>query len=416
MAVFRLDSKGPETTRRLGRRLASLLPAGSVVALHGELGAGKTELTRGFAAGLGLDPAAVRSPTYTLHQSHGPLEHLDAYRLEDAQSLIDIGFLELLDGERFVLLEWAERVSDLLPAETVHVTLEHRGPQLRSIRVVAAQDIIEQLQHDPETALRVTVLGARGRLGSAIGRRLLTTPGFALAGAVVRRGSELGRDAAELWGMPACGVLLDCALPDAPGLVVDVSHCKRLPSLLEETRGRRVPLVVATTGHDDAARAALRSAGEHQPVLFAPNLSLGVALLKHLVAHVARILPEADAEIVEAHHNQKADAPSGTARLLFEAVRDARSGGDLVCGREGHTGARKIGEIGVHALRMGDVVGEHSVSFAWASQRIELNHRAHSREVFAAGALSAARFLADRAPGYYTVDDLIAARLEASAD
>lgn len=412
MSVFSLDSASPECTRAFGRRLAQLLPAGTLVALHGELGAGKTELTRGFAEGLGLDAQAIRSPTYTLHQSHGPLEHLDAYRLADAQALIDIGFLELLDGTRFVLLEWAERVVDLLPEDTVHVRLEHRGPKQRHIEVEAEDSLVARLNAAGAGRLRVTVVGATGRLGRTIVRRVLSDPGFTLAGAVTRPLSPcLESDVGLLVGLPGSGVLLSTDLPEQPGTVIDVSHSSRLATSLEQTRAGQHPLVVATTGHDEDARASLRRAGELQPVLFAPNLSLGVALLKRLVAQVARVLPEADTEIVEAHHNQKADAPSGTARLLFETVRDARSDGAMVCGRRGDTGPRKPSEIGVHALRLGDVVGEHRVSFAWDAQRIELSHRAHSRDVFAAGALGAARFLATCGPGYYTVDDLIAARL-----
>ncbi len=176
-------------------------------------------------------------------------------------------------------------------------------------------------------------------------------------------------------------------------------------------RARAIPLVTGTTNLGDPEARAIEALSRVAPVLSAPNMSLGVQVLAEVVEMTARRLGLSfDVEIVETHHNRKIDAPSGTARRLFEAVQNAIDGsGVAVNGREGDVGARKKGEIGMHAVRGGDVVGDHTVMFLGQGERIELTHKATSRDLFAHGALRAARFLAGRAPGRYQIRDLLGA-------
>ena len=167
-----------------------------------------------------------------------------------------------------------------------------------------------------------------------------------------------------------------------------------------------MPAVIATTGQTDGERAAIETAAAALPVFFSGNMSIGIALLVSLARQAAAIFPEADVEIVEVHHNKKLDAPSGTALMLAEGIREVREGGDVVVGRSGHA-PRKKGEIGIHSLRMGNVVGRHEVHVNTGTQTIILGHEAHSRALFAEGALRAAEYLAGRGAGMYNVRDLL---------
>ena len=163
-----------------------------------------------------------------------------------------------------------------------------------------------------------------------------------------------------------------------------------------------------TTGLGEEARAALDRASARVPVAWEPNMSVGVHVLGALVARaIAMLGPDFDIEIIEAHHRLKADAPSGTALRVAEIAREARGGARFVHGREGRPGARGAAEIGVHAVRGGDVVGDHSVYLLGAGERIELIHRASSRELFASGALRFARWIAGKTPGRYAMDDML---------
>ena len=170
-------------------------------------------------------------------------------------------------------------------------------------------------------------------------------------------------------------------------------------------------MVIGTTGLDDSLVEAIRAASRDIPIVYASNMSIGVNLLFGLVEEAARTLGSAyDVEIFEMHHRFKKDAPSGTAKALAAAAaaglgRDPAR--DVVYGRKGLTGERKAGEIGVHALRGGDVVGEHTVIFATLGERIEMTHRCHSRETFARGALCAARFVIDKPNGLFDMKDVL---------
>lgn len=171
------------------------------------------------------------------------------------------------------------------------------------------------------------------------------------------------------------------------------------------------PLVIGTTGHNDAQRESIRQASAHIPIVFAPNFSIGVNTLFWLTRKTAEILgPGFDLEVVEMHHRLKKDAPSGTARHLAEILTEVRNldyDADVRHGREGIVGARTTSEIGMHSMRGGDVVGDHTVVFANVGERVELTHKASSRDTFAKGALRAAKWAASQPPGLYDMQDVL---------
>lgn len=239
--------------------------------------------------------------------------------------------------------------------------------------------------------MRIIVNGAGGRMGQKV-LELMEKNGIELAGAVDRHG---GGNYASL---------VDCTGP--ADVVIDFSSHEATLELMDYCVERNLPVVVATTGHTLEELSAIDMAAEHIPVFRSANMSVGVALLARLVKQAAAIFAGCDVEIVEAHHNRKADAPSGTALLLADAVKSQRPEAKYVCGRSG-MGKREPEEIGIHALRMGNVVGQHEVMFATDTQTITLKHEAHDRALFAEGALTAAGFLVNQAPGLYQMEDLL---------
>ena len=188
--------------------------------------------------------------------------------------------------------------------------------------------------------------------------------------------------------------------------VIDFSNHAGAKELADYCVSRKLPLVAATTGYTPEELALLEQAAETVPVFQSFNMSIGVALLARLVKQAAAVFGGADVEIIEAHHNRKADAPSGTALMLADAVKSQRPDSEYVFGRSGQH-KRQPNEIGIHAIRMGNVVGEHEVIFGTDSQTITLKHQAHDRALFAEGALTAARFVVDQKPGFYHMDDLL---------
>lgn len=203
------------------------------------------------------------------------------------------------------------------------------------------------------------------------------------------------------------------ALPDCSGaVIVDFSRPEALTSLLAYAVKNHLPVVLATTGYTPEQEQEVDQAARQIPVFRSANMSVGVALLRHLCQEAAKVLGETfDVEIVEAHHNRKVDAPSGTALLLFDAIKDAYDEPRYAqLGRGGRNCKRQHNEIGIHALRGGTVTGEHEVCFFGPAERIRLSHSAEDRSVFASGALKAAAYLQGKAPGRYTMEDLIAGR------
>ncbi len=266
--------------------------------------------------------------------------------------------------------------------------------------------------------LNVVVLGAGGRMGGALIRGSASLPGLRLAAAVERSGHvATGRDAGVVAGIAPLGIVVGedrAAAIARADVVVDFTFHTEAPASLAQAVACGAAYVLGTTGLDAHEQEAVRDAATRIPVVWAPNMSLGVNVLLDLVRRAAAALGlDYDAEIVEMHHRHKQDAPSGTALGFGRALAEGR-GQDLkevAChGREGITGERARGEIGFHALRGGDVVGDHTVVFAAEGERIELTHKASSRDCFALGALKAALWLRGRDPGLYTMTDVLGLR------
>jgi 4-hydroxy-tetrahydrodipicolinate reductase len=260
-------------------------------------------------------------------------------------------------------------------------------------------------------SVRLAVHGACGRMGLAV-VRAAHEAGHTLVGAIESASSpHLGRDVGELAGLGSIGVAVS---PDVSAgllgasVVVDFSLAGAVPSLLRAAQRAEVAVVSGTTRLDDAGKRALDEASRSVPVLWAPNMSVGVHVLAELVRRAVGMLgPGFDVEIVEVHHKKKVDAPSGTAVRLFEAAREAREGLGMVTGREGDVGPRGADEAAVLAVRGGDVIGDHTVYLLGPGERLELSHRASSRELFALGALRAAAFVAGKPPGRYELADVV---------
>jgi 4-hydroxy-tetrahydrodipicolinate reductase len=253
-------------------------------------------------------------------------------------------------------------------------------------------------------------------MGRSIVKVLVEDKGATLVSAIDRSGhSALGQDAGVLAGLhEPIGVALTSSLESAlerAEVVIDFSLPDAARSLFQACAVRRVAAVVGTTGLDAASRNALDALCKVAAVVVAPNFSVGVNVLWALAAQAVRMLgPDFDIEIVEMHHRHKLDAPSGTAVRLTEVVAQARGidpAAAVRSGRSGQVGARKSDEIGVHALRGGDVVGDHTLVLAGSGEQIELTHRAHSREIFALGAVRAAHFVVGRPPGLYEMADVL---------
>ncbi len=194
--------------------------------------------------------------------------------------------------------------------------------------------------------------------------------------------------------------------PLSDACIVDFSVHGCTPALLDFAVARGLPVVIATTGHTEEELLAIRTASEKIPVFHSANMSLGVALLVELAKNAVRAMPDADIEIVETHHNRKLDAPSGTALMLADAIREERRGATLHCGRAGQA-KREPSEIGIHAVRHGNIVGIHEVIVGTQNQTITLKHEAHSRALFAEGALAAAVYLFGKGAGLYHMNSLV---------
>ena len=241
--------------------------------------------------------------------------------------------------------------------------------------------------------MRIIVNGACGRMGRELIRLIGEQPRLELAAMVDAKGDGIE-------------VLTDLTNAPAADVIIDFSHHSAVSALLDAAEARNCPVVIATTGHDAAELDRIHDAAERIPVFYSGNMSVGVAQLCRMARETARLFPEADIEIVETHHKHKADAPSGTAKMLFGAVKEVRPEAEMVCGRSGMQ-PRTPNEVGVHSLRMGEVVGIHEVHICTATQTITLKHEAHSRALFAEGAICAAEFLMHQDAGFYDMKSLI---------
>lgn len=208
--------------------------------------------------------------------------------------------------------------------------------------------------------------------------------------------------------IPAAGVCVP-SFDDVPAdadVIIDFSHHSMTGALLDYAEAKQLPVVLATTGQTEAEKARIQEAAKKIPLFLAANYSLGIATLTDLVKRAVALYPDAEIEIVEQHHDRKLDAPSGTALALFSAVKEVRPEATANCGRSGQ-GKRSKDEVGIHAVRMGNIVGVHEVMIGTQNERISLKHEAFSRGVFAEGSIKAAKFLIGKAPGMYDMKDLI---------
>jgi 4-hydroxy-tetrahydrodipicolinate reductase len=222
---------------------------------------------------------------------------------------------------------------------------------------------------------------------------------------------QLGRDIGDIAGLDKLGVSVRADLPLGTHLdvLIDFSTPEGTMAVLPICVQRRIPLIVATTGHSAAQREQIEAAAHETALLMAPNMSLSVNLLMKLVRQAAEALRDRgfDVEILERHHRFKKDSPSGTALQIAGIVQEAMGQTHLKHGREGLIGVRPSNEIGVHAIRLGDNVGEHTILFSTLGETLELTHRAHNRDCYVRGALLAAKFMASRPPGRYTMSDVL---------
>lgn len=261
--------------------------------------------------------------------------------------------------------------------------------------------------------LKIAMHGAGGRMGRAVIQLVSQAEDLALVAAVDSPGSAfIGRDAGELAGVSRMDVALGDKLSAlaAADVIVDFSLPVAIDALLDAAEQQLKPLVIATTGLSAAQKERIATLSQKIPLIAAPNYSTGVAVLYHLAERASALLQEFDLEIVEMHHRNKVDAPSGTALGLAEAAargRNLNAQEHAVYGREGHTGARTAQEIGVMTLRGGDVIGDHTLMLAGPGERLELSHRASDRVLFARGALRAARYVAVQKPGSYSMRQVL---------
>ena len=246
--------------------------------------------------------------------------------------------------------------------------------------------------------MKVLIHGSTGRMGKILCDLLRAGyPGLELA----------ARVSPEETADPANCVFTSLAEVNCPvECVIDFSHHTAVGGLMDFCIGKNLPVVVATTGHTPEEKALISQAAEKIPVFYSANMSIGVALLAELARKAAAVFPGADIEIVEKHHNQKLDVPSGTALLLAHAIQEARPDSVLLVGRH-ENGKRTAREIGIHSLRMGNEVGTHEIIIATGAETITLKHEAENRSLFANGALAAAAFLEGKCAGLYSMRHIV---------
>lgn len=264
--------------------------------------------------------------------------------------------------------------------------------------------------------IKIAIIGAAGRMGRRIAALAIESEKFDVVAATEYAGSEdVGKDVGELAGLGKFGLAVADNLDaldadDWPDVAIDFSMPEGTMHWLPILKQKGIPVVIGTTGLTESQQAELADTATSLPIVFAGNYSLGINLLCKLVARAAATLGEDyDVEISETHHRFKQDAPSGTAIMLAKSVCEAtgRDYGQSVTHGRGGRQPRKPGEIGMHAIRLGDTVGEHSVSFGSLGETITLSHAAHTRDTFARGALRAAAWLVGKRPSQYDMADVL---------
>lgn len=250
--------------------------------------------------------------------------------------------------------------------------------------------------------IEILINGCYGKMGRAVADAVSAYPDMRVVGGIDKVNLGTG------FTFPVFSSFSECELN--ADVVIDFTRPETLGSMLNYSRRTGAGLVIATTGHSDEEMAMIVEHAKSYPVFKTRNMSLGVNLMVELLKKAASFLGnDFEVEIIEKHHNQKVDAPSGTALMLAEAINQALDEPlEYVYGRESKTQKRDHHEMGIHAIRGGNIVGEHEVLFIGAEEVIEIKHSAQSRNAFAQGALRAARFICRRSPGYYTMSDLLA--------
>lgn len=246
---------------------------------------------------------------------------------------------------------------------------------------------------------RILVSGCSGRLGSVISRLAAESAELQVVGGVDR----VGNAEYPIFDSFA-NVNVEC------DVIIDVSHHTVAPALMEYAVAKNIPVVICTTGHTDEEEQIIRDASERIPVLKSRNMSLGINVMMELVRRATAALGDGyDIEVVEAHHSRKLDAPSGTALMLADAAKEVRENAEYIYDRTPRRQERDKNEIGIHSVRGGTIVGEHSVIFAGLDEVITLSHSAGSRDLFASGAIKAALFVKSASAGFYTMNDVVKA-------
>jgi 4-hydroxy-tetrahydrodipicolinate reductase len=260
--------------------------------------------------------------------------------------------------------------------------------------------------------ITIAVNGACGRMGQRIVQLATEDKELTLGAAIdAAEHPAQGRDAGEVAGIGKIGVPVSAgiSLDKRIDVAIDFSLPEGTMAVLPTCVQRQIPLVVATTGHNAVQKEQIEAAAHHTAVLMAPNMSLAVNVLMKLVGQAAEALRGKgfDVEILERHHRFKKDSPSGTALQFAKIIQKGMGQTELRHGREGLVGERSPNEIGVHAIRVGDNVGEHTIVFSTLGETMELTHRAHARDCYVRGALQAAKFLANRPAGRYSMNDVL---------
>lgn len=261
-------------------------------------------------------------------------------------------------------------------------------------------------------AIQLGVTGAAGRMGQRVIALALQDRAFQVAGAYESAKSpRLGQDAGEVAGVGHTGIAISDGVTHHVDVIIDFSTPEGCLAITKVCEERSIPLVVATTGLTPEQRGVVATAAQVTPILMAPSMSYAVNLAMKLVADAGRVLKQhpqgVDVEIIERHHRFKEDAPSGTALKFGEIVAQSMGQDKHVHGREGRTGQRPRNEIGYHALRVGDNVGEHTIVFGLIGETLEITVRGQSRDSYALGALAAAKFLVAKRAGLYTMSDVL---------
>jgi len=264
-------------------------------------------------------------------------------------------------------------------------------------------------------SIKIAIAGCCGRMGRSIASLVLADKNFEIIGATdMRSHPDIGTSFGKIIGNEALDIKIQDDLSiAAKGADVIIDFTAPIATLLnlKVARDEKIPIVIGTTGLMDEEQRAIESSSKVIPVLVSSNMSIGINLLFRLVPEVASALGEDyDIEIIEAHHNKKKDSPSGTAMTLAQRIAEAkgkRVKDVVVCGREGNVGQRSKNEIGIHAVRAGGIIGEHTVIFASNDERIEITHRASSRDILAKGALCAAKYIVEKSPGLYNMQNVI---------